>query len=389
MPSKIGLVIRILIIAVFLCVGGVNLLKASELVSRSLPSEFPKMLFQSLYNGNSYMGVIEASLSPNPSFVVGANITAQITIGLVGASNEAYLIEVMFPDALVIRDIPPYTWQQDWTYLLHDIQINGTEQIQTLSNVTLVYAQEGIYGLNMTITQPSTNTKLNFHFDNAVQIKPLSYLDEEFRSNVTFALSYGILGLTFIMIAPVIVQLADFVEKILEKPQSQKSYVDTTTEDKPKGSKLSKERLHSEKILDKDIELQKIQALESEFQAWFNVAASLWTAGFIALAVLWLTLYYEGRLNFFKDVWSNLILTIVVLIIVFVMLGEYGVARMTKVSNEFWAKIDQLLIKVEKGVPLDSLTELRQQISIKRKSRFSLFKKALARLREQYQKGKT
>jgi hypothetical protein len=335
------------------------------------------------------MGVIEASLSPNPSFVVGANITAQITIGLVGASNEAYLIEVMFPDALVIRDIPPYTWQQDWTYLLHDIQINGTEQIQTLSNVTLVYAQEGIYGLNMTITQPSTNTKLNFHFDNAVQIKPLSYLDEEFRSNVTFALSYGILGLTFIMIAPVIVQLADFVEKILEKPQSQKSYVDTTTEDKPKGSKLSKERLHSEKILDKDIELQKIQALESEFQAWFNVAASLWTAGFIALAVLWLTLYYEGRLNFFKDVWSNLILTIVVLIIVFVMLGEYGVARMTKVSNEFWAKIDQLLIKVEKGVPLDSLTELRQQISIKRKSRFSLFKKALARLREQYQKGKT
>lgn len=234
MPSKIGLVIRILIIAVFLLVGGVSLLTAYQLESRSLPSEFPTVFFQSLYNGNSYMGVIEASLSPTPAFVVGANITAQVKIGLGGASNETYFIEVMFLNAIVVRDIPPYTWQLDWTYLLHDTQIIGTERIRTLSNVTLVYAQEGIYGLNMTITQASTNTRLNFHFDNVVQIKPLSYLDEKFRSNVTFALSYGILGLTFIMVAPVIVQLIDFVEKILEKPQSQKSYIDTTTEDKPR-----------------------------------------------------------------------------------------------------------------------------------------------------------
>ncbi|MCJ7430051.1 hypothetical protein MUO83_02390 [Candidatus Bathyarchaeota archaeon] len=201
---------------------------------------------QSLYNGNSYMGVIGASLSPNPSFVVGANITAQVKIGLLEASNDIYIIEIMFPDAIVVRDIPPYTWQQDWTYLLHDTQFNETEQIQTLSNVTLVYAQEGIYDLNMTITQASTNTKLNFHFDNLVQVKPLSYLDEQFRSNVTFALSYGILGLTFIMVAPVIVQLIDFVEKILEKPQSQKSCIDTTIEDKPQDSKMSDKQAKDE-----------------------------------------------------------------------------------------------------------------------------------------------
>jgi hypothetical protein len=244
MPSKIGWTIRtieILIIVVFLLFGGVFLFGAFRLESQSLPPESSTIVFRPLYNGSSYMGAIAASLSPNSSFVVGANITAQIEIDLPEASSEVYQIRVMFLDAIVIRDIPPYAWQQDWTYLLHHVEINGTEQIQTLSNLTLVYAQEGIYALNMTITQASTNTTLDFHFDNLVQIKPLSYIEEKFRSNVTFALTYGIFGLSFIMVATAIVQLIEFFEKTLGKPQSRKSYIDTTAEDKPKGSKMSKD----------------------------------------------------------------------------------------------------------------------------------------------------
>jgi len=212
------MIIKTTIIVIFLILGFQYFFEASGLQS-SLSSDLPTMFFQTLYNGNSMMGIVWAYLSPNPSFVVGENITARIQIGLPNASNETYLIEVMFLDAFVIRDIPPYTWQQDWSYLVNNIVINGTEQDQTLSNVTLFYAQEGTYGLNMTITRASTDTKMNFHFDNLVQIKPLSYLQDQFKSNATFALNYEILGLTLIMVGPVMVQLANFVEKIFEKPK--------------------------------------------------------------------------------------------------------------------------------------------------------------------------
>jgi len=68
--------------------------------------------------------------------------------------------------------------------------------------------------------------------------------------------------------------------------------------------------------VDKDIELQKIQALDSYFQAWFNTGASIWVGGFLALLIFILTLYYEGKFD--------IILTLITVFAVYAILGYSG-----------------------------------------------------------------
>lgn len=106
--------------------------------------------------------------------------------------------------------------------------------------------------------------------------------------------------------------------------------------------------------MDKDIKLQKIQALDSYFQAWFNTGASIWVGGFLALLIFILTLYYEGKLD--------IILTLITVLAVYAVLGYSGIRFMNKRSNEFLAFVDKLLAKVEKGETLPSLMELKNQI---------------------------
>jgi len=104
----------------------------------------------------------------------------------------------------------------------------------------------------------------------------------------------------------------------------------------------------------RDIGLQKIQALDSYFHAWFNTGASIWVGGFIALLILVVSLYYEGKLD--------LILTLISTLAVYAILGYSGMWFMNKRSNEFLAFVDKLLAQVEKGERLPSLMELKKQI---------------------------
>lgn len=207
------MVIKACVLVAFLFAGLRYVFIANDLSSSSLAPDTPVLFLKTLYNNGSYMGVVSATLTSTESFVVGANVSAEVKIGLPNAANTSYLIEVMFPDAISVRDIPPHTWQQDWNYLLHDVQFAETEQIQTLNNVTLVYAHEGLYGVNVTIHQAETHSELHFYFYDLVQIKPMSYLQEKLRSNLSFAMNYAILGLTVIMIAPIMVQLIGLIEK--------------------------------------------------------------------------------------------------------------------------------------------------------------------------------
>lgn len=110
----------------------------------------------------------------------------------------------------------------------------------------------------------------------------------------------------------------------------------------------------------RDIDLQKIQALDSYFQTWFNTGASIWVGGFIALLILILTVYYNKQ--FSSDVMVNLVLTIIAAVAVYAVLGLYGLHFMNKRSNEFLAFVDKLLAQVEKGERLPSLMELKKQI---------------------------
>lgn len=197
---------------VFLAAGMNYLLMGHDLSSSSLAPDLPVTFLKTLHSNDSNVGVVSVTLSTDQSFVVGANVSAEVKIGLFNAGNTTYLIEVMFPDAMSIRTIPPYTWQQDWNYLLSDIQVVESEQIQTLRNVTLADAHEGFYGLNVTIHQLDQH----FYFIDLVQIKPMSYLQEKLWSNLSFAMNFEILGLTIIMVAPIVVQLAGFVEEAFQ-----------------------------------------------------------------------------------------------------------------------------------------------------------------------------
>jgi hypothetical protein len=122
--------IKILLLGLFLSIGVHYIYIGSQLTSSSLPSEPPTTFLKTPYNNDSEIGEISATLTPTVSFVVGANISAQVKIGLTQAPNTTYMIDVMFPDAITYRDIPPYAWQQDWPYRLWETQILETEQIQ-------------------------------------------------------------------------------------------------------------------------------------------------------------------------------------------------------------------------------------------------------------------
>jgi hypothetical protein len=203
------------VLIVFLFAGLRYVFIANDLFSRSLAPDPPVIFLKTLYNNDSYIGVLSVTLTSDESFVVGANVSAEAKMGLPDTANVTYLVEILFPDAISIRTIPPYTWRQNWYYYLLDTQTVESEQIHSLSNVTLVYAHEGLYGLNVTIYQFETDSKLHFDFYNLVQIKPMSYLQEKLRSNLSFGMNFEILGLTVIMIAPIVVQLIGLIEKSL------------------------------------------------------------------------------------------------------------------------------------------------------------------------------
>lgn len=104
--------------------------------------------------------------------------------------------------------------------------------------------------------------------------------------------------------------------------------------------------------MDKDIELQKIQTLDSNSQTWFNLVGSIVASAFIGLIITFITLYYEGLVN---------------LVIYSIGFGAVYVAMyfslkfMNKRSNEHLEYIDGLYAKIEKGEALPSLMELQKQ----------------------------
>ena len=113
------------------------------------------------------------------------------------------------------------------------------------------------------------------------------------------------------------------------------------------------------KSFDKEIELQKIQILQNDYEAWFNTGASLWVGGLIGLLILILTVYYNKQFN--PNPALNLILTVITAIIVYILFAYYGIRFMNRRSNTFLALTDQLLANVEKGIPLGSVVELRKK----------------------------
>jgi len=346
------------VLIVFLSAGFRYVFIGNNLSSNSLDPDPPVLFLKTLYDNGSYMGVVSATLTSNESFVVGANISAQIKIGLPQTPNTTYLIELMFPDAITYRDIPPYTWQQDWTYLLHGIQVLGTEQIQTLSNITLVYAHEGLYGLNMTIHQPETNSEFHFHFYDLVQIKSMSYLQEKLRANLSFAMNFEILGLTIIMVAPIIVQLIRFIEqsfkgKTPEKRQEKEPNQQEKT-DLDKGSSSANDQKSRKKRIDEAADLLKVQIYADRSHTKLASLLSFVFAYFIGLMALFYTVLYQNLGPSPIITWTVGLIGTTVSTFVFLawVLWDYG---------KDVKAISRMIETVKEGKPLPELEKLSRK----------------------------
>jgi F0F1-type ATP synthase membrane subunit a len=124
--------------------------------------------------------------------------------------------------------------------------------------------------------------------------------------------------------------------------------------------------MNEKKPFDKDIELLKIQALQSEFQTWFNAGVSLWVAGLVGLLIAALTFYYNKQ--FSANANLNLFLTLVGIAVVYIVFRYYGIRRMERVSNRFLTFVDKLIAEVEKGNSLGSIMELRERFEKELKS---------------------
>lgn len=124
--------------------------------------------------------------------------------------------------------------------------------------------------------------------------------------------------------------------------------------------------MSEKKAFDKDIELQKIQVLQNDFQAWFNTVGSLWVGGFIGLAIMILTVYYSRQFN--PDANWNLVLSLISIAILYAMFGYYAPRFMNKRSNDFLVFVDELFANVEKGDALGSIMELKKKTWRKKKT---------------------
>lgn len=109
---------------------------------------------------------------------------------------------------------------------------------------------------------------------------------------------------------------------------------------------------------DKDVELKKIDVLDSNFQTWFNTLSSIWIGALIGVLILILTVYYNKQ--FSSNEMLNAAIAILFIMVAYVALGVWGTRFMSKRSNEHLAYVDTLLDKIEKGETLPSIIELNK-----------------------------
>lgn len=102
----------------------------------------------------------------------------------------------------------------------------------------------------------------------------------------------------------------------------------------------------------RDVDLQKIQVLDSNYQTWFNLIGSVYAGGFVGLLILATTLYYEGPLR-------NLILIGLAYLVVFVGIF-YGLRYLKKEHDRHLKFISDKTERVQKGELLKSLWEERE-----------------------------
>jgi hypothetical protein len=99
-----------------------------------------------------------------------------------------------------------------------------------------------------------------------------------------------------------------------------------------------------------DIDLQKIQFLESSFQGWFNFKTSLVAGSIIGILILVATLQIENIIPLYSVPISYLVV---------VGAGYYMLSDMKKTHEVHISFMNNLMLRVERKEKLESIEELR------------------------------
>jgi len=193
------------------------------------PPPDPSIFFQrNLINATQdQVGIIKIKMTPTQAFVVGDQINAEIEVQVFGVRwrvNETCIVQVLFRDAIYYTDSSSNITKQDYPFIWVEYQERGTNYLAYLRNVTVWYLREDAYALNITILRPMLRERWyqKFYFPEFVQIKSHTYLEQKTTTHLTNALTTEILGLTYIIVAPVAVQLVSLVEKLVENITKEK-----------------------------------------------------------------------------------------------------------------------------------------------------------------------
>ena len=104
-----------------------------------------------------------------------------------------------------------------------------------------------------------------------------------------------------------------------------------------------------------EIDLQKIQTLESSYQGWFNFKASIATGGVVGFVILFATVYFEGTIDLTVLIVANALIY---------GLAFYMAYDMSKTHDKHIKFIDDLVKRVELGEKkLESIMELKKKVT--------------------------
>jgi hypothetical protein len=215
---KIGDVVKLILI-LFLVISGVWITFSGYCSTLTAPMPETQPSFQIELKSEKYgikWGDLKITMRPRNAFVVAEHISTNLEIDLILQSEENATAIIVFPESILQLQ----EWESEnishyeWFTILHG---NSTDHVLH-QNLTLWYAHEGIFGVNVTIIRIGFQNSSydDFCFPDIIHIKPYSYLDERRSAQLTNALNQEILGLTIIAVSPVIVQIADMIGQILK-----------------------------------------------------------------------------------------------------------------------------------------------------------------------------
>ena len=105
-------------------------------------------------------------------------------------------------------------------------------------------------------------------------------------------------------------------------------------------------------MIDKEIELQKIQIVTDDFRMWISVGSSILIGALIGYLVLILTAYYNKQLDVIFGSLSMIIMGVV--------LGSCIIWLYRK-NERFLGLVDSWIKKIEKGQSVPSIIEMRKK----------------------------